>query len=157
MRVLRVREFSTFAHFHSLPFPHSNSHSHSRTQIIHCSFPFPWDSHGKNGKREFPLPMNTSTLHLMAFVRHTLKVYLLTYLHKEKSKIYFLYNTYRYRWHPKRKRDKLIKLTYFYLVTFSLFFSFWSRAVDKLLLVGFWAHVRYFDRLIWLIDKDKWL
>ena len=53
--------FSKFAHSHSLPFPHSNSHSHSRTQIIHCPFTFPWDSHGKNGKREFPLSMNTST------------------------------------------------------------------------------------------------
>ena len=61
MRVFRFGNFSTFAHSHSLPFPHSNFHSHSRTQIIHCPFPFPWDSYGKNGKREFPLPMNTSS------------------------------------------------------------------------------------------------
>ena len=62
-----VREF--FQHL-LIPIP-----SHSRIAIpipipvlklyiVH--FPFPWDSHGKNWKREFPLPMNTSTpnLHL---------------------------------------------------------------------------------------------
>jgi len=66
MRVPRFGNFSTFAHSHS---------SHSRIvipilisvpklYIVHA-FPFPLDSHGKNGKREFPLPMNTSNIAIL--------------------------------------------------------------------------------------------
>ena len=47
------------AHSHSFPFPRNDSHSHSLTQITRRPFPFPRDSQGKNGKREFPFPMNT--------------------------------------------------------------------------------------------------
>jgi len=52
--------FVEFAYIHSFPFPCNKSHSRSRSQNTPCLFPFPRDSHEKNGNPESSLPMQTS-------------------------------------------------------------------------------------------------